>query len=375
MSSTHRDGRPEATDVEYVLSPATRLLWRSPDSLHLELGGRSVVVDGLPAPLVRSLARHPADQAPAGPVPGGAGVSAALAELAGSGFLWRRRPDPTATAIDDPASDAPATNDPASDPFPAGPPLDHRRTPPRPRLAGELLSLATRAGERAAELLDARRCATVSVQGTGRAGPALAALLAAAGVGHVHCSATGSVRLHHALPGGVGPGDEGRSLAAAAHDAILRAAPDADTEPLPVGEHADLTVLAVDEPVADTRRAALHAAGAAHLLVASGVAHAAVGPLVVPGLTSCLRCADLHRRDRDPLWPALAAQLTLAPRRGPTSDAAATTLAVAAAAGQVLTFLDGGEPACLDGSLVVQLPDWRLRRRSRPVHADCDCWH
>ena len=34
-----------------------------------------------------------------------------------------------------------------------------------------------------------------------------------------------------------------------------------------------------------------------------------VGPLVIPGVTSCLECADLHRRDRDAAWPAVAAQL------------------------------------------------------------------
>ena len=34
-----------------------------------------------------------------------------------------------------------------------------------------------------------------------------------------------------------------------------------------------------------------------------------VGPLVIPGVTSCLRCADLHRSDRDAAWPAVAAQL------------------------------------------------------------------
>jgi hypothetical protein len=34
-----------------------------------------------------------------------------------------------------------------------------------------------------------------------------------------------------------------------------------------------------------------------------------IGPLVIPGVTSCLGCADLHRRDRDAAWPAVAAQL------------------------------------------------------------------
>lgn len=35
-----------------------------------------------------------------------------------------------------------------------------------------------------------------------------------------------------------------------------------------------------------------------------------IGPLVLPGLSSCLECADRHRADRDPAWPVLAAQLT-----------------------------------------------------------------
>lgn len=34
-----------------------------------------------------------------------------------------------------------------------------------------------------------------------------------------------------------------------------------------------------------------------------------VGPLVIPGVTSCLGCADLYRSDRDAAWPAVAAQL------------------------------------------------------------------
>lgn len=36
--------------------------------------------------------------------------------------------------------------------------------------------------------------------------------------------------------------------------------------------------------------------------------HAVVGPLVVPGLTSCLQCHHLHRRDADRHWPMRSAQ-------------------------------------------------------------------
>lgn len=43
-----------------------------------------------------------------------------------------------------------------------------------------------------------------------------------------------------------------------------------------------------------------------------------VGPLVIPGRTSCLQCADLHRTDRDAAWPAVATQLRV-PSAAPTA--------------------------------------------------------
>jgi bacteriocin biosynthesis cyclodehydratase domain-containing protein len=74
-------------------------------------------------------------------------------------------------------------------------------------------------------------------------------------------------------------------------------------------ERTDLVVLS-DSLVADPRLLRdLHAAGIPHLPVRVRDGAGLVGPLVVPGLTSCLRCADLHRSDRDESWPAVAAQL------------------------------------------------------------------
>ena len=49
------------------------------------------------------------------------------------------------------------------------------------------------------------------------------------------------------------------------------------------------------------------------------------------------------------------------------------TVVAGVAALQALAFLDGGDPAVLDGTLELRLPDWRLRRRSWPPHPDCDC--
>src|SRR3712207_7110553 len=60
----------------------------------------------------------------------------------------------------------------------------------------------------------------------------------------------------------------------------------------------------------DPLAADLQRRGVPHLVATVRGETGVVGPLVVPGATGCLRCADLHRRDRDPRWPALAAQLT-----------------------------------------------------------------
>ncbi|MDT4941015.1 MAG: hypothetical protein QOJ34_1104 [Pseudonocardiales bacterium] len=331
------------TPDELGLGPATRLLWRSPESVHLELGGRAVVVDGLPTALARRVSSP--QLPPEAPAPIDERSRAALAELAEAGYLWPRSEHDDARL----------------------------RTPPEPRLAGELASLAVRHGTRAAELLRARRAATVEVSGRSRVATQLAVVLAAAGVGRVHCAADGVAQLHQVAPGGISMADEGDLLPVATERALRRVAPQIDTAPLPLGERPLLTVLAVDGPVPDERHIALHAADNPYLTVSLGLESGVVGPLVLPGLTSCLRCADLHRRDRDPAWSALAVQLTVQGRYGPASAAALATIVAGVAAQQVLAFLDGDEPASLEGTIELHLPDWRLRRRSWPPHPDCGC--
>ena len=105
---------------------------------------------------------------------------------------------------------------------------------------------------------------------------------------------------------------------------------------------ADLTVL-TDYLVADPRVVRdLHDAAVPHLPVRVRDGTGLVGPLVIPGVTSCLRCADLHRSDRDAAWPAVAAQLC---RTVGTADRA-TVLATAALAlnevDQVIRAVRGG---------------------------------
>lgn len=94
------------------------------------------------------------------------------------------------------------------------------------------------------------------------------------------------------------------------------------------GAAADLAVL-TDFLVSDPRVVRdLHAAGVPYLPVRVRDGVGLVGPLVIPGMTSCLVCADLHRSDRDAAWPAVAAQL----RDTVGSADRATVLATAALA-------------------------------------------
>jgi hypothetical protein len=98
-----------------------------------------------------------------------------------------------------------------------------------------------------------------------------------------------------------------------------------------------------------------------------------VGPFVVPGRTGCLGCADLHRRDADPSWALLAAQLGAVP---PAPGGATTTclLTAVTAAVQVLAWLDGtAAPVALGATVEVSPPELAFRLRVWPPHTGCGC--
>ena len=145
----------------------------------------------------------------------------------------------------------------------------------------------------------------------------------------------------------------------------------------------DLVVLA-DTLAADPRLVRdLHGAGVPHLPVLVRDGAGVVGPLVIPGLTSCLTCADLHRTERDPAWPALAAQL----REVVGSADRPTLLATAALAlgqlQQIIAAVRGrglpGEssapaPATLNASLEVDVATQAIVARRWVRHPLCGCW-
>jgi bacteriocin biosynthesis cyclodehydratase domain-containing protein len=191
-------------------------------------------------------------------------------------------------------------------------------------------------------------------------------------VGRISVRDTGLVAAGDAIVGGLTTADEGRPRAVAAADAIRRASPLTDLRPLS-DEAADLVVLARPWAGSDPVVTAGLDPRVPHLVATVRGEVGVVGPLVVPGATSCLHCADLHRRDADPSWPRLAAQLTAA--EPPPSGATVTCLlTVATAALQVLAYLDGGEaPATLGATVELLPPDLRPRLRRWPPHPACDC--
>ncbi|RKN39909.1 hypothetical protein [Micromonospora endolithica] len=245
--------------------------------------------------------------------------------------------------------------------------------PTRARLtaeAGALALAAARLPGTPAQVLRRRRAARVVVGGSGQLGAVVALALAQAGVGQVHPDLTGPVRPADLVGTGIPAADLGRPVGPAVRDAIGRAAPGTGTGP-PRRGRVDLVV-----QLGTARPAALVAAGHAqrrqpHLLITLRGGVPVIGPLVRPPVGPCLHCLDLHRTDRDPDWPALAAQLaTDAPNQ---ACATATLLAAGAyATGEALTQLDGGNPETL-GCTVEVGGVGRLGRRLWSPHPSCAC--
>ncbi|MBH0131295.1 hypothetical protein I6E56_13105 [Salinibacterium sp. NK8237] len=115
-----------------------------------------------------------------------------------------------------------------------------------------------------------------------------------------------------------------------------------------------------------------------HLPVVITDSAAEIGPVVTPGITGCLLCIDLHRRDADPSWPAIATQLM-----GRTSLAQTPTL-VAEAAGEAsrmalhrlgrigYTVFDQ-TPADATSSVRIDYATGRRDESLRFRHPECGC--
>ncbi|MGV9662697.1 TOMM precursor leader peptide-binding protein [Nocardia niigatensis] len=110
-----------------------------------------------------------------------------------------------------------------------------------------------------------------------------------------------------------------------------------------------------------------------HLQVRIRDGRGIVGPLVLPGETGCLRCADLRRTEAEPAWPQLAAQLL---GRVGCATPAGTAMTAALALREIEIVSSGRAdhpPATLDATLEVDLDSPHLDRRPWPAHPNCGC--
>lgn len=141
---------------------------------------------------------------------------------------------------------------------------------------------------------------------------------------------------------------------------------------------ADLVVLS-DYLVTDPRLVReLHTAGVPHLPVRVRDGCGLVGPLVIPGVTSCLWCADLHRADRDVAWPAIAAQLRDVVGHADRPTVLATAAVALAQVHQIMnavrdTTTAGAPPATIDTTMEVDISSHTIVARRWSRHPRCGC--
>ncbi len=247
------------------------------------------------------------------------------------------------------------------------PPQVHARLAPEFATA----SLANHDGDGGVRAMVRRRASHIRVYGAGRIGASVACLLAASGIGRITCSDTQQARLVDAAPAGLDGSDAGAPRQRGVARAIGRVAPDVRTG----DDRVPPDIVVLTEGPDPRQTAALMARRIPHLCSSAAEAIGVVGPLVLPGRSACLRCLDLSRRDRDPAWPLIAAQLASRRPATPACDVVLATAVAAHAARQALTFIDaaGPAPTVINGTLELVLPDWRWRRRTWPIHAECGC--
>ncbi|MQA80061.1 MAG: thiamine biosynthesis protein ThiF [Streptosporangiales bacterium] len=330
-----------------VLKPALRRIWRGPATVQIGLDpSRAVVLSGCDDDVVELLDVLDGTREPrAGSA--GADHGGLLTLLSGAGLL----------------DDAVASTAPLP-----GLSRTHRE-----RLAPDLaaMSLLSGAADGGLGLLRRRRGSAVAVHGAGRVGTTVATLLAAAGVGAIHVVDGGICQPGDCAPGALPMAELGRRRDEVVGDLLASYAAEAGP---PAGQL--VAVVLTGAAATDPRvRDGLARERVPHLVAAVRETTGLVGAFVLPGRSACLRCLDLHRTDRDPGWPVVAAQLAAATPT--TIDACDTVLATAVAcwaAHEVLALIDESRrPLTVNGSLELSMNDWRWRRRTWSPHPDCAC--
>ncbi|MFF4171420.1 TOMM precursor leader peptide-binding protein [Streptomyces sp. NPDC001744] len=263
---------------------------------------------------------------------------------------------------------------------PAAGAVDTALDPLRADLAS--LSVVHPEPDRAARTLAARRALRVRVQGAGRVGATVAALLASAGVGVVEVLDSGRVEPWETAPGGLPAEAAGERRATAARRLVglwsrgtVREGRKGDRG----GAGLSLVVVAPRDGLGAYVPDPLPAApwvstGTPHLYAGVVEATGTVGPLVLPGGTACARCLQEERTDREPVRPRLLAQWRSgAPHPLPACDVGLAAAVAGLAAAHALAFLDGDLPASTGTRWETSLPFLEWRAEPLRPHPACPC--
>ncbi|MGG7102919.1 hypothetical protein [Rhodococcus sp. 24CO] len=133
-------------------------------------------------------------------------------------------------------------------------------------------------------------------------------------------------------------------------------------------------VVLTDDVVTDPRLCAdLVRHGIPHLAVHLRDGCGVVGPLVLPGHSSCLRCADITRAAHDPDWLHLAAQLLGSAGYADPAMIHATTALALSEIESAITASEATAPVSLFSTLEIDLVPYRISTRRWPRQTSCSC--
>lgn len=131
-------------------------------------------------------------------------------------------------------------------------------------------------------------------------------------------------------------------------------------------------VIRIDTSLPDpTRLTELRLAEQTYLSISTSASCLAVGPLVIPGITPCITCANHRRTCEDPNWPALAMQLQEVSYPHPEEPIVAAALACAVM--QMIAVAHSRLPVTI-GAMAVFSPrlSFPAIKRFGP-HPQCGC--
>jgi bacteriocin biosynthesis cyclodehydratase domain-containing protein len=241
----------------------------------------------------------------------------------------------------------------------------------RGRAAGEVGLWSLRARQPVRDAFTRRAHSAVVLHGAGRLTIAIATLLAASGVGHVQVEADGFVTEQDTGSGYL-DSDIGRQRRVAAAAAIQRVNPSIKSHRLTSDRQPELVVLADAIVPAPEVVRMLVQEGVPHLPVRVREGLGIVGPLVYPGRSTCMRCADLHRKSMDARWPTVAGQLA---GRSQRADLCSVQAAASMAVGQILRVLSPGEgpPPVWNTTIEIDTYEGTIEHRPWPPNPACGC--